>query len=239
MRDLCLKSLMMVLLICGTCSPLLVLWHVWPRTVAPEPIIALGTSPMLVDVALALVLPLQHSLWTQRPVKRLMLRLFSAHFERPMYVIGSAAALVTTGLLWQPVDHALWQPGTLGLWVMRGLLIVSLLLQAWSAELVGGAHLNGTAHVRAALAEAPVPEPVFQARGLYRVMRHPIASSQVLMVWSVGTVRLDLAMLAGIWTVWIVLATALEERRLLADLGEVYAKYRETTGFLLPRFGRS
>lgn len=238
MRSAALRALMVGLMICGNCGPLLLLWLVWPRAQATEALVAIDAHPLIVDGALALLFPLQHSVWTQRPVKRALLRLLGEHFERPMYVIGSALALVATGLLWQPVDVQLWRPGEVGLWALRGLLILTLLTQAWSAEVVGGAHLQGLTHVRSALAGVPVPPPAFQVRGLYKYMRHPIASSQVVMVWSVGTLRPDLLLLASAWTVWIVGATALEERRLLQDIGAPYADYRRTTGFLIPRLRR-
>jgi protein-S-isoprenylcysteine O-methyltransferase Ste14 len=71
-------------------------------------------------------------------------------------------------------------------------------------------------------------------RGAYAWMRHPMYSFGLLVLWCVpivtaGTLALDIGL-----TLYIVVGSELEERRLLAQFGEEYARYRSRVARLIP-----
>lgn len=219
--------------------PLAFFWLVWPRTHAPAPLWLDTPFPMAANAAAALVFPLQHSIWTQPPVKAYLHRTVTPHFERPLYVLGSGIGLVATALLWQPIAAPLWDAPDPALWALRAVFVLSIAGQAACTLVIGLGHMSGADHVASWAKGASIPEPRFREAFLYKRVRHPIAMCQLIMLWSFGALRLDLFLLAVMWTAWIVLATSLEERRLMALHGDTYTAYKKRAGFLWPRLIRA
>lgn len=238
MRRIIAYALISLIYTAALAMPLAFFWVVWPRGSVPAPLGPELPAPMLVNALVALLFPLQHTGWTQRPVKRLIARGLSEHFERPAYVVASGVGLLLTAYLWQPVGPALWKVPIAGLVALQALFVGSIIGQALCTRALGTRHMDGSLHLARWAAGEPVPAPRFREVFLYRWVRHPIAMCQLLMLVSFGTLRPDLALLAAIWAAWIVLATTLEERRLTEDHGSAYQAYKRRTGFLWPRFRR-
>ena len=235
MRKVTAYTLIGLLYAAANVLPLAFFWLVWPRTHAPAPLLLDTPYPLLVNALVALIFPLQHTVWTQRPVKQALHRAVTPHFERPLYVLGSGIGLVLTALLWQPIPAPLWDAPGAAVWALRGVFVLSIAGQIGSTRALGTRHMSGVDHVVSWAEQREVPEPRFQEKFLYNRVRHPIAMCQLIMLWSFGALRLDLFLLAAMWTAWIVLATILEERRLSHYHGAVYAEYKKRAGFLWPR----
>jgi len=236
MKKVLFYTLVPLLWLSANLLPLLFFYVFWPRTSVPEPLLLDARNPMVANAVVALLFPLQHSLWTQRAVKPRMRALFTDYFERPMYILSTGVFLVATALLWQPMGPALWEPGPV-IWLLRMVYVFAILGQIVSVQVLGESFMNGIAHVRKFMQQNPPPQIEFREAFLYKYVRHPIAMCQVIMVWSFGTLRPDLLLLACIWTAWIVIAAALEERRLLDEIGDEYRAYQQRAGFLWPKFG--
>lgn len=228
-----------VLAFAGNLSPLYLIWLLWPRVAPPKTPAEDMSTALMLDAFIALVFPLQHTLWTQRPVKRRMREWLGEYFERPAYSMASAVALVAMCYFWRTTDHVIWTAPTWWVWFARAGMIAALGMQFYAGTVIGPAFLMGTAHLKAFGKGEPVREPEFREAGPYRFLRHPIASSQVLMIWMFGVLHADRLLLTLMWTAWIIGATALEDRRLAADFGETYAGYRKRAGFLLPKIRRA
>jgi protein-S-isoprenylcysteine O-methyltransferase Ste14 len=57
----------------------------------------------------------------------------------------------------------------------------------------------------------------------------------LLLIWSCPEVSIDRFLFNILWTVWIVVATLLEERDLVDGFGEDYLEYQSKVPMLLPR----
>jgi len=71
-------------------------------------------------------------------------------------------------------------------------------------------------------------------RGAYRWVRHPLYLGVLLLLWAPLDLGLDRLLAATLWTAWIVAGTVLEERDLVAELGEPYRAYQRAVPMLLP-----
>jgi len=71
-------------------------------------------------------------------------------------------------------------------------------------------------------------------RGPYRFMRHPLYFFSLLMIWSCPDVGADRLLFNGLWTLWIIIGTILEERDLVREFGASYRQYQRTTPMLIP-----
>ncbi len=71
-------------------------------------------------------------------------------------------------------------------------------------------------------------------RGLYRVVRHPLYTFGLLLVWlSPGVSQNSLTVYIGA-TLYTLIGAYFEERKLLHDFGEAYAEYKRKTPMLIP-----
>ena len=77
-------------------------------------------------------------------------------------------------------------------------------------------------------------------RGLYRIVRHPLYTFSLLFIWLTPSVSQNsLTVYIGA-TLYVLIGTYFEERKLLRDFGETYASYKRKTPMLIPGlvFGR-
>jgi protein-S-isoprenylcysteine O-methyltransferase Ste14 len=131
-----------------------------------------------------------------------------------------------------------------GAWyvVQLGLLFVALWL-----FLAGGRHydLLHTFGVRQMLGGAThgaiTKSGALNTSGLLGATRHPWYLATILLIW---THQRDLTVVGlivkGILTVYVVVGTVLEERKLVAEFGDEYRQYQREVSMLLPwKFGGS
>ncbi len=77
-------------------------------------------------------------------------------------------------------------------------------------------------------------------RGLYRVVRHPLYTFSLLFIWLTSIMTQNMLTVYVGATLYILVGTYFEERKLLRDFGESYAEYKRKTPMLIPGvvFGR-
>ena len=85
-------------------------------------------------------------------------------------------------------------------------------------------HLRGKVH----------EPPGFVSRGFYRMVRHPIMLGFILAFWAAPTMTLGHLVFAIATTAYILIGVRLEERDLLAMLGDSYDRYRRRVPMLIP-----
>ncbi len=77
-------------------------------------------------------------------------------------------------------------------------------------------------------------EEHLRTNGLYRCTRHPLYLFALIMLWLLPYMSWNLLALALGVTLYTLIGSLLEERRLFAQFGEEYAEYRRRTPWLLP-----
>ena len=75
--------------------------------------------------------------------------------------------------------------------------------------------------------------------GLYRIVRHPLYTFSLLVLWLSPKVSLNSFILYLSLTVYILIGISFEERNLLREFGEDYVRYKTVTPMLIPglKFG--
>jgi protein-S-isoprenylcysteine O-methyltransferase Ste14 len=95
------------------------------------------------------------------------------------------------------------------------------------------------------LRQAFLPEDTTPPRlvtdGLYRYVRHPLYTAGLVILWLLPRLTWNLLALNIGLTAYIAAGAHFEERKLLAEFGDAYAKYQDRTPMLLPwvKLGRS
>jgi len=88
--------------------------------------------------------------------------------------------------------------------------------------------------LRQLLAEEPPETPRLVVSGLYAWVRHPLYTAGLLFLWLTPVMTTSVLAFNLALTAYIFVGSQLEERRLLAELGEAYAAYQRQTPRLLP-----
>ncbi|MBE3143085.1 MAG: isoprenylcysteine carboxylmethyltransferase family protein [Planctomycetes bacterium] len=123
-----------------------------------------------------------------------------------------------------------WTLLTLGLQALAGLGLLLGVYQTGGMQFLGLAQLI-----------APVKEETparFVSNGLYGYVRHPLYALGLVIIWLAPVMSWNvLAFNLGI-TLYILAGIQFEERKLLAEFGQLYADYRRRVPMLLPGFKR-
>lgn len=174
-----------------------------------------------------------HSLLASRAVKQAVLGRFGSVAGR-LYRLGFNATAIVTLI---PVLVVL--AGNMGAvvfiapmpWaaVFVALQIVGLVLLGVSFLTSDPMHFIGIRQL-----SGNDPEPRLVTSGAYGIVRHPLFSTALLALWcfpvlTTGTLAFDLTA-----TVYILIGSEWEERRLVEEFGEDYVRYRSRVARLIP-----
>ena len=81
------------------------------------------------------------------------------------------------------------------------------------------------------------PKP-FTCEGILRYVRHPWYSGGLALIWVFGPITDVTALVRTILTLYFIIGTLLEERKLVRELGEPYRNYCRQVPMLIPWRGR-
>lgn len=82
----------------------------------------------------------------------------------------------------------------------------------------------------------PQPErpATFISTGAYGLVRHPLYFFSMLFLWANPDMTLQSLVLYGLITIYFVVGSVHEERRLAAEFGDAYLTYKEQVPYMLP-----
>ena len=179
-----------------------------------------------------------HSLLASLRAKGWARRAFGEEVDR-WYRIGYVLfALVTFApiplLVLLLPDRTLYVVPTLWRWLMVVGQVTGAMGAAVAILQTGPFRFVGLAQALGQRAE----EGPLQVRGLYCYVRHPSYTCSMVVVWLMPLMTVNLLVLFLLFTLYFWLGSVHEERRLVAEFGEAYEKYRHHVPRLIPRLRR-
>ena len=195
---------------------------------------------LLVNIGWILLFGLQHSIMARPGFKEVWTKIIPAEIERSTYVLASSLALAPMIFFWVPMPTVLWDvtggPLEMVAWGGFALGWLCLLL---STFMINHFDLFGLSQVVNHARGVESKSLQFSVRAFYKFTRHPIYVGWIIAVWSTPYMTLGHLLFAGGLTVYILVAVPLEERDLIAEHGDKYRRYKETTPMLIPRLSRT
>lgn len=194
------------------------------------------TEATVVDLGLVLLFGLQHSVMARPAFKRWWTQIVPQAIERSTYVLLSCIVTFLLIWFWQGVDVVIWDVRhPLGEAVLWGLFAVGWLMVPGVSLMIDHFDLFGTRQVWLHLQERSHTPPPFRVPGLYNWVRHPLYVAWALAFWAIPTMTLGHLLFAAAMTVYMVLASKVEERDLLGYYGSHYEEYQRRVGAFVPR----
>jgi protein-S-isoprenylcysteine O-methyltransferase Ste14 len=176
-----------------------------------------------------------HSTLASNRVKDLAARKFGGIFPHHYRLFYSLVAIVATfayfgAILFFP-DQPLyrirppWLYLTLFIQLVAGVCFMAALFQN---SLLGFSGLDSL------FSKKTSREERLTTGGFYRYTRHPLYLFALIMLWLLPIITWNILALAVGVTVYTLIGSQLEERRLLQQFGQEYADYKKRTPWLLP-----
>src|ERR1700757_4796813 len=198
------------------------------------------TSPVgqavLVNVLLLGAFGVQHSVMARPAFKTRWTRVVPSSIERSTYVLLSSAVLVLLYWQWRTMPAVIWdvrQPaGRLAFWALFWL---GWAIALASTFMVSHFDLFGLRQVYLAWRGKPYTYLAFRIRWFYKLVRHPLMAGFLIAFWAAPTMTAGHLLFSIAMTGYILIAVQLEERNLVAALGDQYRHYRREVPMLVPR----
>jgi protein-S-isoprenylcysteine O-methyltransferase Ste14 len=190
---------------------------------------------LAIDLGLLGLFALQHSLMARPFFKKWLTRFVPEPAERSTYVLMSSLALIAMFVFWQPLGGNVWtvtDPTARG--VLWGAFAFGWLLVLVSTFLINHFDLFGLRQVWLQLVGKPYTHVAFRTPGPYRYVRHPLYLGWFFAFWATPTMTLSHLVFAVMTAGYILVAIQLEERDLVAHLGQAYRDYRRRVPMLVP-----
>lgn len=190
---------------------------------------------ILVDVSLVALFGLQHSVMARPFFKSAYRSRFGDSTFAATYTLASSLVLGLLLWQWRTVPGVLWRVDA----ATPAALLRIASLAGWALVVVSFAVMNaprllGAEQIVAVLRRRPVPVPEFRTPGPYRWVRHPILLGFLVGLWVTPVMNGDRLVLAAAMSAYIAVGIVLEERDLVAELGDAYREYRRRVPALLP-----
>jgi protein-S-isoprenylcysteine O-methyltransferase Ste14 len=193
-----------------------------------------GSALLAFDGLLSLGFFVQHSGMIRKSFRRILRRWFAEDYLGAVYAVASGVMLLVLLALWQPSGQK-WMSFEGGLRVAARLVFLGAVAGfAWGVHSLRSLDAFGVRPIRARLRGKTLTPGPLQIRGVYRWSRHPLYFFSLLMIWSFPDLTADRILFNVLWTGWIVIATYLEERDLVAVFGDGYRNYQRRVSMLVP-----
>jgi hypothetical protein len=174
---------------------------------------------LALNMAWFLAFALHHSLFARDGVKAWVARHVPARLLRSVYVWIASVLWLGVIAAWQPLGGLVFEQTNAAARIAHAAIqVVGVLLIAASVGVIDGLELAG-------IRVSPRPSAL-QARGPYRLVRHPLYLGWVLAVFGAATMTVDRLVFAVMTTIYLVVAIPWEERALERAFGAEYQSYK-------------
>lgn len=192
-------------------------------------------AAVVADVALIVLLGLQHSLMARPAFKRWLTQYVAPPLERSTYLLATVAVFWLLMGHWRFWPLSLWSAdGTLAV-VLRSLQIAGVVIAVLATFQFDHFRFFGLKPAWESWRQKAVPESGFLTPWLYRQVRHPMMTGFLLLLWCAPQMTADHLLLSLGLSAYILIGVHYEERDLRRSFGATYEAYCRQVPSLLPR----
>jgi protein-S-isoprenylcysteine O-methyltransferase Ste14 len=179
-------------------------------------------QPLAFDVTLFTLFAVHHSVMPRRRMKEWFTSVAPAVLERSGYVWVSSVLLAIVCIAWRDLPGVAYQVTGSWSWALRLVQVAGIVLTIRASARLDVLDLAGIRQVQSR-SRQPMP---LQLGGPYTLVRHPIYLGWVAMVFAAPDMTSNRLAFATISTLYLFIATPIEERSLERAFGDSYREYR-------------
>ena len=180
----------------------------------------------LIDVVLALQFAVLHSVLLYPAVRERLGKLIPAPFYGCFFCVVTCVCFLFAIWGWQTAPFFVWNLTGWGEKLMHGAFYASWGLLLYSLSLNGLGFQTGWLPWWHWLRKLPPPRRTFKERSVYLLLRHPVYLSFLGLIWFTPVMTYDRMLLCLIWTAYVLVGSALKDRRLVHYSGDSYRDYQ-------------
>ncbi|NIR48638.1 hypothetical protein GWO43_09380 [candidate division KSB1 bacterium] len=177
-----------------------------------------------------------HSLLARDFTKKYLEKWLGENFVRSVYVLLSGMTLMLLLHLWRPLSGFLWKASGPFYWILAILYFGSIISIIYTGSFISYQYFLGIRTLVGILKRQPTSPPEFSVKGPYSYCRHPINLLLLISFWLGPVMTYSRLEFATLGSIYLLIGTALEERNLRQEFGEVYEVYRAHIPMWIPRF---
>lgn len=186
------------------------------------------------DIFLSIMFFLQHSIFVRPGFRKWLGKYINDLYHNAFYGLTSGIVLLSVMILWQKSDIIIFKTDGIAYWLIRSLFFIPLIGFIWGSIALGSFDVTGIKPLILSITRREEKTQKIVIRGPYLWVRHPLYLFSIILIWLVPVVTLDRFVFNIIWTVWIVLATRLEDKDLHKRFGAQYSQYSSQVPMLIP-----
>ena len=190
---------------------------------------------VLINSGLIILFGLPHSLMARASFKKWFAQFVSPATERISYVLLSTLLIDLLMWQWRPLPTAVWHFDGLPAGILWFIFAAGWGILLLSTFLINHFELFGLQQGLLQLLNRQ-PQPTrFVQPFLYKLVRHPMMLGMLIAFWASPIMSLGHLLFASGLTLYIHVGVHLEERDLVAQIGEPYRHYQQDVPMLLPK----
>jgi hypothetical protein len=219
---------------------LVTVWFLFPFLMGGRTVDEAQAAPWwwVFDSLLVVQFGVLHSLLLLPAARNRLEKLIPSRLYGCFFTLTTCISLLVLILAWQTSPIIFWQFTGLAATAINVAYLLCWAALLYSLSLSGFGFQTGWTPFWAWARDQKPPRRVFEVRGAYRLLRHPVYLSFMGQVWFTPTMTLDRALLTGLLTAYIFLGSYLKDQRLLLYLGDVYREYQaRVPGYPVVGFG--
>lgn len=189
---------------------------------------------LYVNTLLCLLFFFQHSLMVRKSFSKWLSGFIPQDYLSAFFSIFSGLFLLILMFFWQKSTSFQVELDGAAYWFMRVLFFISIIGFYITSRFLRPFDPFGIREISTHLKGKTAKESFFTVRGSYRWVRHPLYFFCLMIIWAQVSVTTDRLVFNGLWTLWIIIGTFLEERDLIVSFGDVYRNYQRSVPMLIP-----
>jgi len=194
-----------------------------------------AAQSVMVNIALLGLFAVQHTIMARPAFKRWWKNIVPEQVERSTFVLASSLLLVLLFWQWRSILGVIWSvDNPTGKVVLLGLFWLGWGTVLFSSFIINHFDLFGLRQVWLHFTNREYHHVEFQARSLYRLIRHPLMLGIVIGSWATPRMTTGHLVFAITATIYILIGIWFEEHDLVRFYGKNYVDYRHRVPMLIP-----
>jgi methanethiol S-methyltransferase len=189
---------------------------------------------LFLDACLSLLFFVQHSVMVRQGFRKRFAGMIPDEYYSAFYSIVSGITLLSVMVIWQKTPGLAASAEGIHRILLRTLFFLTIAGFTWGTLSLGSFDPYGVKKILRHIHHKETRPMPMIVRGAYRWVRHPLYFFSLVMIWSCPDLTSDRLLFNLMWSVWIVIATMLEERDLVLEFGEPYREYRTRVPMIIP-----